>query len=527
MLYFSKKKSIPTKALKMIVCIALSALIPFGPGLFGYGSEQKVDTASAVSLSTSYSQRISASNDYSMAVQYDGTLWGWGYDDMRHLGFGKKKLDSYIVPKPAKIMSDVKAVSAGKNHTLAIKKDGSLWAWGYNLPNHRENRLRQSVKPVKIMDGVKAAACGIWHSLVIKNDGTLWAWGKNYYGQVNPDGKKADFSYTVAAPIKLMSNVKAIYANEDASYAIQNDGTLWGWGYSRAAYSIGTPKNGFEMIAKNVRTVSAGEDSLFFIKSDDSLWCYGQNEFLIPKANEYYFPQDPVKVMTGVKDIAVNSLYATAIKNDGSLLIWGWGFYLKDIIGKESELTVKKPYRLMTDVLAVSNGAFHSLVLKKDGSIWAWGNNKKGAVGDGVLELARKPVKLTFPRNADTLFLNAGENKSDYLSDYIKELEVSISNKGYSGKTKASSWIGNWDVNLNIGDVQFKQEGKLITFKLYDGGLKVRGTASGNRLKGTWHVTHGYNGIFELIMSDDGKAFKGYLFQDCAADPEEWTGIRK
>jgi len=87
---------------------------------------------------------------------------------------------------PVKIMDDVAQVSANvAAHTLAVKKDGSLWVWG----NGEDGRLGDGTTvdkaaPVKIMDDVAQVSTGHYHSLAIKKDGSLWVWGGNMSGQL-------------------------------------------------------------------------------------------------------------------------------------------------------------------------------------------------------------------------------------------------------------------------------------------------------------------------------------------------------
>jgi alpha-tubulin suppressor-like RCC1 family protein len=73
--------------------------------------------------------KIDSSNNHSLAVMSDGSLWAWGSNDYGQLGDGTKSLKS----SPVKIMDNVLSVSAGYNYSLAIKTDGSLWAWGNNM----------------------------------------------------------------------------------------------------------------------------------------------------------------------------------------------------------------------------------------------------------------------------------------------------------------------------------------------------------------------------------------------------------
>jgi len=78
-------------------------------------------------------------------------------------------------------------VAAGMNHTLALKSDGTLWAWGYNVSGQLgDGTTTQRNSPVHIGSDNKwvSISAGGYHTLALKSDGTLWAWGQNNNGQL-------------------------------------------------------------------------------------------------------------------------------------------------------------------------------------------------------------------------------------------------------------------------------------------------------------------------------------------------------
>ncbi len=86
-------------------------------------------------------------------------------------------------------LSDVVAISAGKLHTVAIKNDGTVWAWGYNLDGQLGNGTTTgSLTPVQVSgfpaDAIVMAKAGAGHTVVLKTDGTVWTWGWNSLGEL-------------------------------------------------------------------------------------------------------------------------------------------------------------------------------------------------------------------------------------------------------------------------------------------------------------------------------------------------------
>jgi alpha-tubulin suppressor-like RCC1 family protein len=110
-------------------------------------------------------------------------------------------------------MTGVSNVSAGvadfsDDHFLVVKSDGTLWAWGNNYYGQLgDGTTKSSSTPKQIMTGVSSSASsigvGYYYSLAVKTDGTLWAWGNNYYGQLG-DGA----STYISTPKQVLTGIK-------------------------------------------------------------------------------------------------------------------------------------------------------------------------------------------------------------------------------------------------------------------------------------------------------------------------------
>jgi alpha-tubulin suppressor-like RCC1 family protein len=122
-------------------------------------------------------------------------VWVWG---------GDKKAGQSTTPRHLPGLSQVVAISAGGWYSLALKGDGTVWAWGVIANGEEGDRTINEVikKPVQVrsLTDVIGIAAGIWHSLALKRDGTVWAWGRNYHGALG-DGTQTSRRLPISASI--------------------------------------------------------------------------------------------------------------------------------------------------------------------------------------------------------------------------------------------------------------------------------------------------------------------------------------
>ena len=326
-----------------------------------------------------YLNTIAAGYERSFAIRADGSLWAWGDNSRGQLGDGTDINKS----EPCHIMDDVASVTACKQHTLAIKTDGSLWAWGNNTIGQLGNgtggdRDDYIPDPVKIMDDVAAAAGGSSHSLALKTDGSLWAWGSNRYKQLGDDSING---YTTT-PVKIMYGVIAIAAGGNHSFAIKADGSLWAWGTSDyGEIGSGNQTNYTEEIAipekimDNVASVSTSEFHTLILTTDGRVVACGNNSYGKVGDTEENFVHIPINIeIDNVAAVYTGYDFSVALKADGS--VWFWG--LADIynqFGAGFKDQSKIPVLSMEGAVDIAAGNSHTLALQADGSLLAWGKN--------------------------------------------------------------------------------------------------------------------------------------------------------
>lgn len=311
---------------------------------------------------TAYSQQFASNTTFTnYLIKSDGSLWAWG-QNLSGKRFWDGTTDNKYVPVKLGSENNWKEISPYGNNTWAIKKDGSLWAWGENF----EGFLGDGTTGWKDLP-IRIGTDNDWKSIsaastivALKNDGTLWAWGSNNWGQYGlgyggygtPGGIGAQTSYVPKQIGTAADNWKKVIAGGSTIAGIKNDGSLWIWG--RHFY----PDN-------------SGAYSGQYVPSR--------------KENAYDW-----------KDVAISGEYLLAIKNDGSL--WAMG---QNAFGQLGDGTTidrhSAPVRIGTDLnwksVAVSPGR-HSLAIKNDGSLWAWGDNTFGELGDGTTTNRLVPTRI-------------------------------------------------------------------------------------------------------------------------------------
>ncbi len=130
---------------------------------------------------------------------------------------------------PVPVPSGVQTVAAGNTHTLALKTDGTLWAWGGNdFGQLGDGSQVNHSTPVQVLSGVQAMSAGYYHTLALKTDGTVWAWGDGSNGVTGPWA--SGIVQAVPKRYELVSNVVAIASGTRHAIAVAADGRALGWG---------------------------------------------------------------------------------------------------------------------------------------------------------------------------------------------------------------------------------------------------------------------------------------------------------
>ena len=390
-------------------------------GQLGLGDTTNEHTPVLVDADTNWTA-VAGYESHSLALKTDGTLWAWGDNSSGQLGDGTTTPRTSPVPVGAD--NDWVAIAAGYEHSLALKTDGTLWAWGYNdygqlgLGTEDSDPHPTPEQVVGISD-VVAIAAGYNHNLAIKTDGTLYAWGNNEYGQLAIDPADAN-PHPTPVQVGTDTDWDAIAGGGYYNLALKADGTLWAWGdNSDGQLGLGdtTDRTSPVQVDGSWTTIATGYEHSLALKTDGTLWAWGDNTDGQLGDGTLTDRPSPVQVcadynvlsnncttpLTDVVAVTSGSRHSLALKANGTL--WAWGGNADGGLGISAFPDKFSPVQVvdyndvsgyLTDVvaLATGSGGGHSLALKADGTLWAWGGNYFGQLGLGDTEARPIPLKV-------------------------------------------------------------------------------------------------------------------------------------
>jgi alpha-tubulin suppressor-like RCC1 family protein len=177
--------------------------------------------------------QVAAGGCHTAALRTNGTLWAWG------VGFSGRLGDGTITSRSSPVsviggFTDWCQVSAGERHTAAVRTNGTLWAWGENGNGQAgDGTTTCKTSPVSVIGGFTdwcQVSAADFHTAALRTNGTLWTWGFNIHGRLG-DGTITARSSPVSV-IGGFTNWCQVAAGTAHTAAVRTNGTLWAWGYN-------------------------------------------------------------------------------------------------------------------------------------------------------------------------------------------------------------------------------------------------------------------------------------------------------
>jgi len=340
--------------------------------------------------------------DHTLFLKADGTVLATGANQSGQLGDGTTNTRTTLGPVNG--LTDVVALSAGSRHSLALLSNGTVMAWGRTFEGQLGGggescnpSAGYGLTPALIpgLSNVIAIDTGSGHSLALKSDGTVWAWGLNFNGQTGIGVAGGDTCSCQTVPVQVgvgvsgFNNIIAISGGEGNTIALKSDGTVWVWG-SNLFGAIGNGTAGGDQLSPvqntgitGVSQISGGFNFNVALKPDGTVFAWGFNtRGNLGNGTSGAASLIPVQsTITNVVDIKTAGAHTLAKKSDGSIWAWGWNQHGEVGIGTSDTGGGCQCRSTPVQTLAGTGnpifgvGRYHSFVAKPSVTLQAAGSN--------------------------------------------------------------------------------------------------------------------------------------------------------
>lgn len=350
--------------------------------------------------------KIAVGNAWSLAIDKNGRAWAWGNGGDGRLG--RNSTVSSLTP--VSVLGAVKTfchISAGNATSAAIDKNGKIWSWGFNNSGQLGNAQNTSrLTPVSLAGAVKTfckISLGNGQTLALDKNGRAWGWGFNANALLGDNSVTArNTPVSVAGTAKTFCQIAA--GNQQAA-AIDKYGNTWAWGPNdagqlgaNAPLSIRSPKSIVLGADKTFCEINTGGGFSNGIDKNGKVWSWGVNTNGFLGDNSTTAKYTPINLLGANKTfckIASGPNWTLAIAKNGRL--WAWGINTNGRLGDNSTTSRLTPVSVLGAIKTfcqIFGASAHSLAIDKNGRAWAWGNGTFGALGDQGTISRQTPVSV-------------------------------------------------------------------------------------------------------------------------------------
>jgi alpha-tubulin suppressor-like RCC1 family protein len=280
---------------------------------------------------------IAAGWYHGLALLSTGDVYGWGYNGLGPVGDGTSNTD-YLSPVPLPALANVTTLACGTEHSLCIRNDvnhpRTVYTWGDNswgqLGNGSFGGIGPTPTEIPGLTDVIAIAASERHSLAVKSDGSVWAWGDNNFYELGlgPGGPGSSPS-----PVQVpgISGAVAVSAGQLFSVVLCQDGTVWAWGVNGSA-QLGVPSIPYSDTPLQVSgvagavSISSGWEFTLALLGNGTAVGWGTNSFYQlgnATAGNYVYTPVPVQELSGAISISTGMNHSMARMSNGTLHSWG------------------------------------------------------------------------------------------------------------------------------------------------------------------------------------------------------------
>jgi alpha-tubulin suppressor-like RCC1 family protein len=354
---------------------------------------------------------VSSGFDASCGIREGNTLWCWGNGANGELGTGSTA-EEHLPQQILRPTAAWASVSVGWGFACATRKDGALWCWGSNTDGQLGTGSRTNVtRPHQVttpgVTGWASVSAGENHTCAVRADATLWCWGANFHGQLGTGSTTGnDVPQQVTSP--AADGWASVSAGGQDTCALRSDGTLWCWGASiNGALGLGTttdqnlPQQVTAPATTGWASVSVGGGHTCAIRADATLWCWGSNfqgqVGIGSDGNHQLLPQEVASpAADGWTSVAAGLYYTCATRTHA---LFCWGLNSSGELGIGSNTQQDRPQRVTvpasTGWTVLATGARSTCATHTGHALFCWGWNNHGQLGLGDTTNRNLPQQVT------------------------------------------------------------------------------------------------------------------------------------
>lgn len=335
---------------------------------------------------------VAVGNMHNIAMKTTGSIWSWGDNFNGQLGLGDSGNGTYrITPTRIGNTTDWSLIEAGGSSSFAIKTNKTIWSWGGNAGGQLglgDSGASNRMTPTQIgtnSDWSKVAS-GSYHTLAIKANNTMWAWGDNWAGQLGL-GDTADRNTPTQINLGLPSCPSRLMATVISS--LRFDLSWADNSYNEDGFKIErkiTLNGNWEQIGTVTTNVASYPDISSIGFNPTTPYYYRVRSYNNSFGDSIYSNEAGIAISGNWSDISVGGLHAIGKKTNGAIWIWGGNKNYALGLGDTNQNAYRNtPTRLGTesDWAVIEPGTGHTIARKTDNTIWTWGLNNSGQLGLG------------------------------------------------------------------------------------------------------------------------------------------------
>ena len=186
-------------------------------------------------------KQIESKGSHVVVLKLDGSIWTWGSNNSGQLSSSSNLYNEdakSITPIKVKELNDIKEISAGVDYTLALRNDGTVWAFGNNFYGQLGNNVNlgthePNVTPTRIVNltNIASISAGSWHAAAVNTSGEVFTWGNNYYGQLGRVDNIGTYEANyIPTKVEGLSSIVEVEASFWHTTALKSDKSIYSWG---------------------------------------------------------------------------------------------------------------------------------------------------------------------------------------------------------------------------------------------------------------------------------------------------------